>query len=226
MYRIRLIIMASLFSLCLLLIPHPAQAGLFVDAYVGGAFSRNSEINFSILDTVRDADIDTEDSFIVGGRLGYWIGFFPWLGVALDISYFEMDGDPPAAVGDVPIPSLSNLDKAHFEILPISALVMLRIPSIISPIPFITGLKPYVGIGPTLMLTRVDFEGFDASGTALGFDLRIGLRWELLPVIGFFAEYRYSKVEDKFQDAVRDFSTSLDIDFSTHHVVGGVSLRF
>jgi opacity protein-like surface antigen len=217
---------SMLISLSLVLLPHPADAEFFIDAYAGGAFTRDSNASFSILDTVTNVGIDTDDSFIAGGRLGYWLGFFPWLGLALDVSYFETEGDPPSSIGDVQVPTFDNLGKANFELLPISALVMLRVPRLVNPLALLTGLTPYAAIGPAVFLTRVDFEGFEESGAALGLDVRVGLRWEFLPVFGVFAEYRYTRVKDDYQDALRDSPASLDVEFTTHHVLGGISLRF
>lgn len=226
MQRTWLAVYASMFiSLSLVLIPPTADAELFIDAYVGGAFTSDSDATFSILDTVTNVGIDTDDSFIAGGRLGYWFGFFPWLGLALDVSYFEMEGDPTSNFDDGQLPTVDTLGKANFNILPISALVMLRLPSLINPIALL-GLTPYAAIGPSVFLTQVDFEGFEESGAALGLDVRVGLRWEFLPVFGVFVEYRYTRVEDDFQDALRDFPASMDVDVTTHHALGGISLRF
>ena len=227
MKRTWLVVYASMFiSLSLVLIPHTADADFFIDAYAGGAFTSDSDATFSILDTVTNVGIDTDDAFIAGGRLGYWFGFFPWLGLALDVSYFEMEGDPPSSLDDGQLPTFDNLGKAHFDVLPISALVMLRLPRLISPITWLTGLHPYAAIGPAVFLTRVDFEGFEDSGTALGLDIRVGFRWEFLPVFGVFVEYRYTNVQDDFQDGLRDLPTSMDVEFTTHHALGGISLRF
>lgn len=228
MQRTWLVVYASMFiSLSLVLMPPTADAELFIDAYVGGAFTSDSDATFSLLDTdtVANVGLDTDDAFIAGGRLGYWFGFFPWLGLALDVSYFEMEGDPPSSLDDE-LPTFDTLGHANFDILPISALVMLRLPNLLNPVAWLTGLHPYAAIGPAVFLTRVDFEGFEDFGAALGLDIRVGLRWEFLPVFGVFVEYRYTRVEDDFQDAVRDFPVSMDVDFTTHHALGGISLRF
>jgi hypothetical protein len=217
---------SMLISLSLVLVPHPADAEFFIDAYAGGAFTRDSNASFSILDTVTNVGIDTDDSFIAGGRLGYWLGFFPWLGLALAVSEIETEGEPPSSIGDVQVPNFDNLGKANFELLPISALVMLRVPRLVNPLALLSGLTPYAAFGPAVFLTRVDFEGFEESGAALGLDVRVGLRWEFLPVFGVFAEYRYTRVKDDYQDALRDSPASLDVEFTTHHVLGGISLRF
>jgi hypothetical protein len=227
MQRTWLAVYASMFiSLSLVLIPHAADAEFFIDAYAGGAFTRESDASFTILDTVANVGIDTDDSFVVGGRLGYWFGFFPWLGLALDISYFEMEGDPPSSLDDDQLPTFDNLGHANFDILPISALVMLRLPRLFNPVALLTGLNPYAAIGPAVFLTHVDFEGFESFGTALGLDIRVGLRWEFLPVFGVFVEYRYTRVKDDFQDALRDLPASMDVEFTTHHALAGISLRF
>ena len=227
MQRTWLVVYVSIFiSFSLVLIPPTADAEFFIDAYAGGAFTSDSDATFSILDTVTNVGIDTDNAFIAGGRLGYWLGFFPWLGFALDVSYFEMEGDTTSNLDDGQLPTFDTLGKANFDMLPISALVMLRLPRLINPIALLTGLTPYAAIGPAVFLTQVDFEGFEESGAALGLDVRVGLRWEFLPVFGVFVEYRYTRVEDDFQDALRDFPASMDVEFTTHHALGGISLRF
>jgi Outer membrane protein beta-barrel domain len=226
MQRTWLVVYASMFiSLSLVLIPHTADADFFIDAYVGGAFTSASDASFSILDTVTNVGIDTDDAFIVGGRLGYWLGFFPWLGLALDVSYFETEGNPSSNLDDGS-PTLNNLGNAKFDILPISALVMLRLPRVLNPIALVTGLNPYAAIGPAVFVSRADFESFEDSSAALGLDIRVGLRWEFLPIFGVFVEYRYTRVKDDFQDSLRDFPASMDVDFTTHHALAGISLRF
>jgi hypothetical protein len=212
-------------SLSLVLIPPTADAEFFIDAYAGGAFTSDSDATLSILDMVTNVGIDADDSFIAGGRLGYWFGFFPWLGLALDVSYFEMEGNPTSNLDDGHLPTFDTLGKTNFDILPISALVMLRLPSLMNPIALL-GLTPYAAIGPAVFLSQVDFGGFEESGAALGLDVRVGLRWEFLPAFGVFVEYRYTRVEDDFQDALRDFPASMDVDVTTHHALGGISLRF
>jgi hypothetical protein len=224
--RLSFTLMASLFSLSLMLHPHLANAGLLLDAYVGGAFTRHSDARFSIMETLTTTSIDTGDALIIGGRIGYWIDPIPWLGLALDVSYFNMQGDAPTMIGDAALPPFDNLGTADFKIVPVSALLMLRLPPLLSPIAVLTGLNPYVGMGPTLMVSQIDVEGFSGTGAALGLDVRAGLRWEFLPIIGLFAEYRYTRVEDTYEDALRGLSTSLEVNFTTHHIVGGIALQF
>ena len=188
MVRIAFVFLASLFSLRLVLFPGIAKAGIFLDAYIGSAYTDNSDIRFHIADTAtNDATINTDDGRIIGGRIGYWIDLMPWIGLALDVSYLETQGEAPEIIGDVDLTNFNNLTTVDFKILPVSTLLMLRLPQMMNPLAMVTGINPYIGVGPTLIATQADFEGFSGTGAALGLDARVGLHWEFLPIIGIFA---------------------------------------
>ena len=64
-----------------------------------------------------------------------------WLGLTLEISYFRA-----STAGDI----------IKFDLIPISPLLMLRVPIVASPSYPGGRLQPYVGIGPALVLIDVN----------------------------------------------------------------------
>jgi len=79
----------------------PASAEWFGDLFVGGAFTENSEpvaktLVAGVPSTLTTKDIHHSDSITFGGRFGYWIDRFPYLGVGLDVSHFNADVAPQA----------------------------------------------------------------------------------------------------------------------------------
>lgn len=187
----------------------PAAAEGFFDLYVGGAFTRD------------DGARDFEDSALAGIRGGIWgEGDLPFLGAALDISGFSPDGE-------------NRFQGADLAVVPISALLMARLPLVTSS-DFPTGqIHPYVGVGPSLVVSHLDVPAFSPAGIPLGggiddvaadlgLDVRGGVDAILTQHVGIFVEYRYLHFEPHYRDGGR----ALGLDFDTHFVQGGVTFRF
>ena len=194
----------------------PAGAEWFFDLYGGAAFTKDADI------TIRDsATLDTKLKFDTeatgGGRFGYWltgIGI-PWLGFATDVSYYA----PATSAADV---------DARLEVVPISGLVLLRLP--LRPDPEVpTGrIQPYIGGGPSLVATRVKVdapaigERFSDTVAEIGGDFRAGITFMLTRNFGVFAEGRYLLFTTKPGAS----SFGVDLDIETFQALGGLTLRF
>ena len=244
------------------------RAEAFVDLYAGGAFTsdRGSDLtippqffnpsgasppnapNQIIRRTSMDASFD--DSITYGMRAGYWFG--RWAGLALDVFTFQSDVNAQGF----------TLDKAGFpetadvRVIPISALLMLRWPLLVSEEYPFGRLHPYVGGGPSLFLTEfegsVDLAPFDFPYTRAnpsspniepagkfssknvdpGMELLVGLDFQIVPLVGVFMEYRYTMAEPVWHDTVpasvnyEALSTDFQVQLRTHHIVGGITFRF
>jgi hypothetical protein len=117
-------------------------------------------------------DFDTSATF--GIRGGYWFEPVPWVGVAGDLSTFTADGD-----------------EAKFHLIPVSILVMLRLPLLTTDEPPGGRLHPYLGLGPSLVYQKatVDYRPevdrkVKLSSVEIGFDARLGLGWQFHPAGG------------------------------------------
>jgi hypothetical protein len=98
----------------------------------------------------------TVADFTIGGRFGYWLCPVPWLGFALDTSYYQFDVTPKHAQNLI-------LQDAKIQVIPITPMVMARVPLLESS-EFPTGrLQPYIGAGPGIFLhhRKIDFESGD-----------------------------------------------------------------
>jgi opacity protein-like surface antigen len=192
--------------------PHPASAEWFLDVYGGVSITGDADVE--IRDTITaDDKVEFDTEGMGGARLGYWLEGLRWLGVAADVSYFA-----PAAQG--------TIVETRLEVIPISPLVMFRLPLLESP-EFPKGrLQPYLGIGPGFFLTsvKVDAPGLGEQSTdwqfEVGVDARAGVAFMFTPVVGTFLEGRYTA-----------FSTdpggrSTDFDIETLHVMGGITIRW
>lgn len=203
----------------LLLLAAPASAEWFADLWAGASRTQSEDITLTIssLDFEETDKVDYSDTFTVGLRVGYWFDSASWLGLALDVSYFRPDPD--------------------VTVVPVSALVMLRLPLFTSE-EFPRGrLQPYVAGGPGFFASKFAGDlGSDLGGRAsdtsydLGLDLRGGLTFLFTQDFGIFLEYRMTRVSPEWNIRVLDGDVDRDAtvktDLNTHHVIGGVSFRF
>jgi opacity protein-like surface antigen len=219
-----------LLMLCLAsLFPTLAQAEWFLDVYGGESTTRDANVNaevthYSIFGSSSQnhtEKVDLDSSFTMGGRLGYWSEKLPWLGVSLDLSYFKAGGE-----------------KAEFDVVPLSLLLMLRWPLFKSE-NFPKGkLQPYAGVGPGYCFTdsRVNFRPTlqdRASGSSgeIGFDVRAGLAWQFHKHWAIFGEYRYTDVKIDFRQEdpfaiISGSEESIKTHLKTNHYLVGISYRF
>ena len=169
----------------------PASAEWFADLYSGGVVWVDPTIHATVAGVSLEKSKDTTVAdFTIGGRVGYWLSPVPWLGFALDTSYYQFDVTPKHSQNLI-------LQEAKIQVIPITPLVMARLPLLESD-EFPTGrLQPYMGAGPGIFLHRrkIDFESGDRINNEtvdVGADVRAGLAWRFTPLFGIFAEYRFN----------------------------------
>src|SRR4030095_14779336 len=129
-----------------------ARAEGFVDLRVGGAFTEDNDVEFTRPGGGGSVEFPTEyeDSVTGGVRGGYWFESLPWLGLAADVSYFAPDDDTSFG--------------AEYDVIPLSPLLMGRVPIATSE-EFPHGrVQPFIGVGPGIFVSLADFgAGADAD---------------------------------------------------------------
>jgi opacity protein-like surface antigen len=189
----------------------PARAELFLHVYLGATLGVEGEVAVREGTARATGEADFSADITAGGRVGYWFRRLPWLGVALDGSFFQ-----PAVES---LFTLTTTHDAELTVGSLSGLMMLR------PLPQ-WHLQPYAGIGPAVFFAHLDVDTFSATDTALGLDVRAGLDWRFLPPFGLFVEYRFTHVAHEFSDLFRGVPTVVKTTLDNHHILFGVSLRF
>lgn len=195
----------------------PSKETWFADLYFGGVVPEDGKLNgeaspfdVSINDS---AKADYDNTYVVGGRMGFWSPGNRWIGLALDVSYFELEAE-----------------GTETKILPVSALVIVRYPG--------DRLQPYMGIGAGVFFTdtKVDIQlsgqnkNFSDTAADLGLDTRAGLAWRLFRDFAIFGEYRFTYFEADYSDKINSGGTETDvnieIDNKVHYFLLGFSYRF
>lgn len=223
--RYKLFLSVTVFAL-ISLKPALIRAEWLTDLYLGAAITDDSEVKvdryFSRQSASERTSYDT--SFTFGGRIGYWLDVFHYLGFAADLSYFEADSE-----------------KVDFSIVPLSILLMLRWPLLISEDYPHGKIQPYLGGGPSIIYydMTVDFrpavsEKVSDWSFENGWDFRTGLLWQFHRNFGIFGEYRYTHYEINYKDETEEWilgyqpRTRLKVEttLDTHHFLTGISFRF
>lgn len=165
-----------------------------------------------------------DDGSVYGARLGWWMDTVPWLGLALDGSYFTVKPD------DV------DLDMNVFVLTP---MLMARYPFMISDDYPHGRLQPYLALGPAFAWVDTSFTFYDGSSTTdfddfasgIGPDFRVGSTFMLFRQWGVFVEYRYTHIKVK-SDIGDDWVflggqiTGMETTLSTQYIQGGITFRF
>lgn len=216
----------ALLALVLLLTLAPgADAETFLDVYAGYSLTRDSDIDTRLDGTERSfQDVEFDDSFTVGGRLGYWFGVVPFLGLALDVSYFRPDigaQGVSTSTGD-----RFRLGDTDLHVVGVGPQVLVRL-----PLPVV---KPYVFAGPAVFVTVADASGetFGVPGDHTGADASVGLkagagvRFLFFGFVGVFAEYQFTRFSPEFEFRSGGVRQKVETDIETHHAVVGATIQF
>jgi opacity protein-like surface antigen len=198
-----LVILPSIFF-CALLIAGRANAGAegFFDLYVGVAKNNNADVRVSETTssgtTSSAASIDLSSSAEFGLRFGAWHPTYNWIGMAMDLGYFQADGP-----------------GVDITALPMTLLLALRAP--LFPTPDRPGgrLQPYAMAGASFYITDISVRLDGMGGSSFQYSwpwpnnyndkvvgpyVAAGIAWQPTNHLATFGEYRY---------------TSFDVDFDT-----------
>ena len=200
-----------------------AEAGIFIDAYGGYSLTQSKDIDTKNGVSLDFKDVDFDDSFAVGARVGYWFNSLPFLGLGLDGAYFRPDVSSQNVNTSSGVPV--RLGAMDLQVGSVALLALVQI-----PIPII---KPYVFAGPAIFITEAKDKGGtfgtpggEDSDAPFGFKVGAGLRLSLLPFLGIFAEYQFTRFSPEYEFRGPSGTRKVETDVESHHIVGGVSLRF
>jgi opacity protein-like surface antigen len=205
----------------------PAGAEVFLDLYGGATFSGDPDFTVSREGRESETEHGSADTeFTVGGRGGYWFDAqgLRWLGIAVDVSYFEPEYTREGGSG--------TIAKVKVLTVPITPLVMFRLPLLESPQHPNGQLQLYTGVGPGIFITDTKAEFLSGAGEVtksevnVGVDFRAGVAYEFTPNWAVFTEYRFTYYSVDAEDRVEGQKTKVEADLDAHHVLLGISYRF
>lgn len=203
-------------------------AEAFIDVYAGPSFTDDATVKISSNVATNSREISFDRDLTSGMRGGYWFKNHRWLGVGGDLSSMHAKGD-----------------NAKFDLMPLTAVAMFRLPLLSDEEVPQGRLQPYVGIGPSISLytyASADFgpptNKINSWDINVGFQVPAGVTLQLSEHFAIFSEYRYSYYK---VDVSQNFTTFLlnsavgnednvarkvTTTLSTHNMLFGVSFRF
>lgn len=205
-------------TLCLL-VPGAALAERLFDIYGGYNITQdddNADVRTSRFLVADDAEF--EGAPIGGVRFGVWFEDYDFAGGALDVSYFQTDGD-------------GGFDGAEIEALPVSALLMFRLPLLRGESYPQGRVQPYVAVGPSVLVSQFKLASNGSASLRdtsvdIGGDGRLGAAYLFAPGVGVFLEYRFTYFEPRYRDIRQGVKAEISPQLLTHHAQLGLSLRF
>ena len=221
--RVKIFVIVTVFVL-LAVIP-ACMAEEFFDLYLGQTNTNDAEVwaereywNISVSDS---EEIDFDPSGLYGLRGGFWSDSTRQIGWAIDVFYFETDSE-----------------KVDVSVIPLSVLLMLRLPLFVRD-EFPGGkLQPYFGFGPSAYFFDIEVQfqpiisrTITHHSVEFGWQCQTGLLWQFHKEYGIFVEYRYTtcRISDRWRTDEwfgPDYSEKFKIKLDTHHFLMGISFRF
>jgi opacity protein-like surface antigen len=189
----------------------PASAEWFTDVYLGAGVTQSADVTVRTGSFSSTQEVNYTSSVTPGVRVGRWLEATPWLGFAMDASYFG--------------------PQADLQVIPITALALARL-ALLKSEDFPEGqLRPYVAGGPGLFISHLDgnlgsVREVSDNSVDIGLDLRLGLALQLQANLAVFTEYRFTHVEPTFSVTTGGTSRTLETTFNTHYILIGASFRF
>jgi opacity protein-like surface antigen len=193
-------------AFCLLLVtPGAPCAEPYLGLYAGVAFPGSSDLKAAIPGTkVTARDVERDTAAVVGGKVGYWLDVFPYVGAELDASHHGPDADDQAVrfAVDGQSAGTGRIGRIDLNVTSVGFNVLGRWPG--------HRIEPYLGVGPAMFITRLKDtgkggasivmpSGQDDTDTTVGVQAIAGLKFFATKQIALFAEYKFSHHKAEFR---------------------------
>jgi opacity protein-like surface antigen len=214
--------------------PELARGEMYLGGYAGAAFPDSADIEASVpgVASITAHDARWNTAAVVGGKLGYWLDPFPYVGLELEAFHldpstrpqtvsFTIDGEP-AGRGKI-----GGMDAS---VTAVGLNILARWPG--------NRIQPYVGGGPAVFITRLEDSGRDGpsavtpsgqedTDTSVGVQALAGVKLFVTRHIAFFAEYKFThhKVDVRFTDGFLG-RTNVSTQLNTQYLNVGLSVHF
>jgi opacity protein-like surface antigen len=233
----------------LLITSTQVNAEWIMDLYTGVGFTQPHDAQVNLPDagiTGTHQSLSFDAAPVLGGRIGYWLESLPYVGFALDTSYyFGPDQREQDSLTDLCITGIGcstapeHIKKFDNNMTAIALDVMLRYPLLVSA-QFTKGrLQPYLAVGPALFVASLkdtgNFipEGQSSTSTSVGLQIGAGLTFLFTNRIGAFVEYRDNnfQAKDHYYNATVAHGITLGntlgtATFNIQTILGGVRFHF
>ncbi len=160
-----------------------------------------------------------------GGKAGYFLPRFPYLGVEVRASHAKPNLEPQLSMVGGPVPGIAVFDRASLRVVTVAVNLVARAQ--------MKNLEPYAGVGVGVFFARLkDPMGTSRSDNGvLGFTALAGYRYFVTDDrrVALGVEYTYERANFSFDnvlDPSLGLGTGLNGDYEAHAVTAGLSYHF
>ena len=209
-----------------------ARAGGSLDLHGGWSLHQTADVSISETrasgTTSASASIDPPATGELGARLQGWVPTHEWIGLAMDVGYFQAEG--------------AGVD---IDAYPLAFSLLLRAPLFATPTRPDGRLQPYAlaGIAFYMADIHVELEGMEADAFEMGWPLpgggyevitgpylAAGLAWQPAKRFALFGEVRHTTFDVGFDTTNSPIFPTMngrvDTSLTTDHLLVGISYRF
>ena len=207
---------------CLTLSSGPAQAEMYVAGQVGVNIPNKAD-NIEGVDSLAGlklSNIDLQNSFMYGGKLGYYFESMKWLGVETEV----FNSHPNIKQQDV---TASGPGGSITATLPGQDLRVLNWSPLTVVVRYQAGqFEPYAGVGMGVYFARLHNgqTGESSSDTNVGFNSQLGARYLVTKNLSLFGEWKYNRAHFNFSETAN--TGGFKGDYSANLFAFGVGYHF
>lgn len=168
------------------------------------------------------SNIDLQNSFVYGAKIGHYFSSIPWLGLESEIFLTNPNVKQQSLVfsgpgGSITIPGVAGFSLRVINLAPLN--IMFRIPGY--------RIQPYLGGGPAILLARLQDKITQdrQTSTRVGINGLVGLRFYLTKNWTIFAEGKFTGLTTfKFKETAN--LDGFNAKYNAIHTVAGIGWHF
>ncbi|MGA6828805.1 outer membrane beta-barrel protein [Nitrospira sp. NS4] len=201
--------------LCLAVSAPQARAEMYIAGQVGATLPKSlSGIELTAGGATGGIDdLQLNDSVMYGAKLGYYFESIKWLGVETEV----FNSNPSVKQKDFGNGLI--LPGQDFRVLtwaPINVLVRLQMGK----------FEPYAGVGLGVFFSHLSGPSGSSSGTDVGLNTQLGLRFRVSDHVALFGEWKYNYANINHSDVIGNGGVDLSANYNANHLAFGVSYHF
>jgi opacity protein-like surface antigen len=167
----------------------PIQAEMYVAGQVGVNIPQSlSNVQYSIGgSTLGGNDLSLQNSLIYGAKVGYYFDKLKWhkfnLGIETEVFNSQPNIKPQnLSIGGFNVGPQPGVDFRVLNWAPVNIVVRYQAGA----------FEPYAGVGLGVFYSHASSSGFSSSGTDVGLNTQLGLRYRLTNTVSVFGEWKFN----------------------------------
>ncbi|MDN5942395.1 MAG: porin family protein [Nitrospira sp.] len=194
--------------------------------YVAGQAGVNipyslSNVEFSAAgQTIGASDLSLQTSLMYGAKAGYYFDSLKWQKFNLGVETEAFNATPHVkqqnvTIGGVNIGEQTGINLRVLTWAPVNIVIRYQAGA----------FEPYAGVGLGVFFSRLSEGSFSSSGTDVGLNTQLGLRYRITTNLALFGEWKFNRANLSHSNFVVA-NGEASADYSAHILAFGVGYHF